>query len=164
MARSRAAPGDLSLQIALGGTDPIQLNLLGARVLASTNTSTTVGSISGTSVTGGVVFAGAITSDDINNKVIPQVAAELGPVIAKDCTMLTMPPDCGCPDGSTGKTILGLFDTNKDCMVTSDEIKNNSLIMSLLAPDVTVEGKQALSLGIKAILVGASYTAPNETM
>ena len=62
-----------------------------------------------------------------------------------------------------GKTILGLFDTTpKDCMVTVDEIKNNSLIVSLLSPDVTVDGKMALSLGIKATAVKATYTAPNQ--
>ena len=160
----KGGPGDLSLQIALGGTTPIQLDLIGARALASSISATAIGSISGTTVTGGVVFGGAISASDINNKVIPAVATELTPTIAKDCTALDMPPGCGCTDGSTGKTILGLFDTNHDCMVTTTEIQTNSLIMSLLAPDVEINGTMALSLGIKAIAVGATYTAPNETM
>ena len=67
--------------------------------------------------------------------------------------------------GTTGKTVLDLFDgditgTTKDCAVSIDEIKGNSLIQSLLAPDVTIDGKMALSLGIKVEAVHATYTAP----
>ena len=50
----------------------------------------------------------------------------------------------------------------KDCMVTSDEIKNNSLIVSLLSPDVEIDGVQALSLGIKATATGATFTVPGQ--
>ena len=65
---------------------------------------------------------------------------------------------CGCMSGSTGKTILNLFDTMpKNCAVTVEEIKNNSLIQSLLAPDVTIDGKTALSLGIKATTVKGTF-------
>ena len=63
-------------------------------------------------------------------------------------------------DGSTGKTILGLFDADKNCSVTVEEIKTNSLIVSLLSPDVTINGTMALSLGIKATAVKATYTQP----
>jgi hypothetical protein len=160
----QGGPGDLALQIALGGTTAIQLDLIGARAKGTGITATQIGSISGGTVTGGIVFGGAVTKDDIDNKVIPAVQTQLVPTIARDCTALTMPPGCGCTDGSTGKTILGLFDTNHDCMVSVDEIKGNSLIMSLLAPDVTIDGKMALSLGIKAVAVGATYTVAGETM
>jgi hypothetical protein len=149
----------LSLQIALGGTDAIQLDLIGARAKASSISDTMIGS--GTS--GGVIVAGAVTKEDIDNKVIPAIQTQLVPTIARDCTALTMPPACGCAADSTGKTILGLFDTTpKDCMVTVDEIKNNSLIVSLLAPDVTINGKMALSIGIKATAVKATYTVPGQ--
>ncbi len=67
----------------------------------------------------------------------------------------------GCASGSTGKTILNLFDTTpKNCMVTVDEIKNNTLIQSLLAPDVKIDGKDALSLGIKATTVKGNFPTP----
>ena len=105
-------PGDLSIQIAIGGTMPIPLNLLGARVQATTMSDANLGTVSGNTVTGGVILAGAITQDDINNNIIPAVVNQLTPTIARDCTMLTAPPGCGCKDGSTGKTIIGLFDTN----------------------------------------------------
>jgi hypothetical protein len=147
-------PGDLTLQIALGGTTAIQLDLIGARAKATTINDSTIGS---------VILGGAITKEDIDNKVIPAIQGQLGPIIAEDCTMLSSPPDCGCASGSTGKTILGLFDTMpKDCNVTVDEIKNNNLIVSLLAPDVTINGKMALSIGVKATAVKATYTAPNQ--
>jgi hypothetical protein len=148
-------PGNLSLQIALGGTTAIQLDLIGARAKGSSMSADAIGS--GTS--GGIIFGGAITKDDIDNKVIPAIQAQLGPIITRDCPN-AMPTTCTCTDSSTGKTILGLFDANKDCTVSVDEIKSNSLIVSLLSPDVTVDGKMALSLGIKATAVKATYTAP----
>ena len=119
--------------------------------------------MSGDAITG-LVFAGALSQDDINTKVIPAVVTQLQPTIARDCTMLTAPPGCGCADGTTGKTIIGLFDTNMDCMVTASEVMTNSLIMSLLAPDVTIDGTKALSLGIKVTAEKATFTVPGETM
>jgi hypothetical protein len=149
---------NLSLQIALGGTNAIQLDLIGARAKASGISEAMIGM--GTS--GGIVFGGAVTKDDIDNKVIPAIQAQLVPIIQRDCTSTT-PPDCGCMADSTGKTILGLFDTTpKDCMVTVDEIKNNNLIVSLLAPDVTIDGKMALSIGIKATAIKATFTVPGQ--
>ncbi|HEY5949149.1 MAG TPA: hypothetical protein VIV40_26835 [Kofleriaceae bacterium] len=146
---------DLSLQIALGGTTAIKLDLIGARAKATGITETAIG----TPTSGGVVFAGAVTKEDIDTKVIPAIQTQLVPIIARDCHDLTAPPACACDADSTGKTILGLFDTTpKDCAVTVEEIKNNSLIVSLLAPDVTINGKMALSLGIKATAVKGTYT------
>ena len=147
-------PGDLTIQIALGGTTAIDLNLIGARAKAS--------GMSADAITG-LVFAGALSQDDINTKVIPAVVTQLVPTIARDCTMLTAPPGCGCADGTTGKTIIGLFDTNMDCTVTAAEVMSNSLIMSLLAPDVTINGTKALSLGIKVTAEKATFTVAGET-
>jgi hypothetical protein len=179
-------PGDLALQIAIGGQTPIELDLIGARAKASMISETAIGATTNpnspntdnptgpvAASTGGVVLGGAITQDDLNNKIIPQIQQQLGPIITRDCcgtgntahpTCDPMgTPSCGCGDGTTGKTILGLFDTApKDCMVTTTEIQNNSLIMSLLAPDVTVEGKMALSLGINVTAVGATFTPPGQ--
>ncbi len=157
-------PGEITLQIALASAMPITLDLIGARAQASMISATaigmTAGGPAGTMSTGGAILAGALTQDDLNNKVIPAIQQQLVPIIARDCTMLSNPPTCGCADGSTGKTILGLFDTNHDCMVSVIEIQTNSLIMSLLAPDVTINGKPALSLGIKVTAVGATFTNP----
>jgi hypothetical protein len=153
-------PGDLSLQIALGGTDAIQLDLIGARVKASSISDAMIGS--GTS--GGIVVGGAITKSDIDTKVIPAIHSQLAPLIMRDCDDLGNPTGgCGCANDSTGKTLLSLFDTNpKNCEVTVEEISGNQLVASLLSPDVSIDGKMALSLGIKATAIKATYTAPNQ--
>lgn len=144
-------PGDITLKIALGSAEGIELDLIGARAKAS-----------GISEAGmeSVVIAGALTKDDLDMKVIPAIHAQIAPIITEDCPM-PQAADCGCGSGSTGKTILNLFDTMpKDCTVTVDEIKGNTLIQSLLAPDVTIDGKMALSLGIKATTVKATFPLP----
>jgi hypothetical protein len=150
-------PGDVTLQIALGGTMAITLNLAEARA-----------ELTGISATGimSAILAGEVSQDEINNQVIPAVQTQLGPIIMRDCNMLNMPPGCGCAAGSTGKTILGLFDTNMDCMVSVQEIQMNSLIKSLLAPDVcsmpTCDKADSLSLGIKITAVPATFTVAGE--
>jgi hypothetical protein len=145
-------PGDLSLQLAIGGTQPINLNLIGARAKAT--------GISETGITS-VIFAGAVTKMDIDTKIIPAIQPQLETTIMRDCSTLT-PPDCGCTDGSTGMTILGFFDANKDCHVSLEELQMNSLVMSLLQPDVTIDGEMALSFVIKATAVKATYTVAGE--
>jgi len=142
-------PGKISLQIALGGTEPIQLDLIGARVKATSLSESAIAS---------VILAGALTQNDLDTKVIPAVHAQLAPLITRDCTGTAPPDPCGCMANSTGKTVLGLFDTTpKDCTVSIEEIKTNSLIQSLLAPDVEIDGVEALSLGIKVEAVKASF-------
>jgi hypothetical protein len=134
-------PGNIAVQIALGGTDAVQLDLIGARAKASGMTEAGIDS---------VVVAGALTEADLNDQVIPAIHSQIVPLIMADCMDLTAPPTCGCPSGSTGATILTLLDTTpKDCNVTVDEIRNNTLLKSLLAPDVTIDGQAALSLGLK---------------
>jgi len=150
-------PGDITLQIALGAS-PVTLNLHGARVKASGMTDTGIDT---------AIFAGALLKTDLDNTVIPAIQGQLGPIITRDCTDLANPPDCGCTAGSTGKTILGLFDSDpKDCAVSVAEIQNNALIKSLLSPDICVNDganggncamPNALSLGIKAKAVAATF-------
>ncbi len=153
-------PGDLALQIALGGTMPIQLNLIGARAKADTISATGIGTASG----GGIIFAGAVSKDDVDNKIIPAIPPQLNATITRDCNMLTSPPGCGCTSGSTGATIISFFDSNKDCNISTAELMSNSLVMSLLQPDVTINGVMALSVGVKATAVTGTYTVTGETM
>lgn len=144
-------PGDISLQIALAEMQPITLGLIGARAKATGISATAMNE---------VIVAGAITKDDIDNEIIPAIAAQLPPLIDRDCDVPSPPnpPGCGCMAESTGATILNFFDAEpKDCAVSVDEIKTNALIQSLLAPDVTIEGKQALSLGLKLKAVSATF-------
>ena len=142
-------PGDITLKIALGSAAGIELDLIGARAKAT-----------GLSEAGmeSVIIAGALTKEDLDGKVIPAIHGQIAPIITEDCPNNPPAADCGCVAGSTGKTVLNLFDTMpKDCSVTIDEIKNNTLIQSLLAPDVTINGKMALSLGIKAKTVKGTF-------
>ncbi len=141
-------PGDITLSIALGSAMGIDLDLIGARAKASGLSENGIES---------VVIAGALTKDDLDMKVIPAIHDQITPIITRDCTD-TGNPSGGCGCTGTGKTIINLFDTTpKDCMVTVEEITNNTLIQSLLAPDVTINGKMALSLGIKATAVKATF-------
>jgi len=164
-------PGELTLQIALGGTDAIELDMIGARTEIKDITGTNIGSGSN----GGAILAGAITQDDINMKIIPAIAMQIGPIIVRDCCgtgntmhpdctgLATMMPKCGCTASSTGATIISLLDKMPaDYAVTATEIQNNTTIQALLQPDVVVDGKMALSLGVKATAVGATYTVSGE--
>jgi hypothetical protein len=132
-------PGNISIKIALGGPEGVQLDLIGARAKAS--------GISEAGIDSGVV-AGALPEEDLKTQVIPAIHSQLVPIITAACPM-PQAADCGCPSG-TARTILNLFDTApKDCTVTVQEIADNTLIKSLLAPDVTIDGQKALSLGLK---------------
>jgi hypothetical protein len=135
-------PGDISLKIAIGSPEGIQLDLVGARAKATGMSEAGIESI---------ILAGALTQQDLNDKVIPAIHAQIVPLIADDCPGPgNTPPNCNCANPSTGRTIMMLFDTTpKDCVVTKEEIQGNALIMSLLSPDVKIDGKDALSLGIK---------------
>jgi hypothetical protein len=157
-------PGNLALQIALAGTQAIQLDLIGARSKGSSISEAGIGSSTSGSTSGGIVFAGALTKEDIDGKVIPAVQTQIMATVVSECTGGGGPPTCGCPDGSGGAQILSFLDKMPtDCSITVDEIKGNMIVSSLLAPDVVVDGKMALSLGVKAIATKATYTVAGET-
>lgn len=141
-------PGNITLQIALAGSDPIGLDLIGARAKATSITDAGIGE---------VLLAGAISEDQLNGEVLPAIHAQLGPIIDEDCDAAAGPPDCGCVADSTGSTIISFFDDDADCGVTIDEIKNNGLIQSVLSPDVEIDGVQALSLTVSTTAVSASF-------
>jgi hypothetical protein len=171
-------PGKISLQIALGGTQAINLSLIGARAKGTGITATAVGALN---------IGGAVTQDDLNTKVLPAVATEIQGIVVRDCcgTGNAAHPDCTgapandacyCTASSTGSEVL-MFDTNKDCMITTDELKSNQIIQSFLAPDVSINTMtnqackvgdpapcaDSLSLGIQVTGVGAQYTVSGET-
>ncbi|HEY5944012.1 MAG TPA: hypothetical protein VIV40_00900 [Kofleriaceae bacterium] len=145
-----AGPGHLTIDLVLLASMPIRVTLLGARVKLTSSATSETGKL-----------AGAVSMADMNTKVIPAMRNGFEAAVMADCTMLSSPPACGCPADTTGKTLLGLFDTDpKDCSISVSEVQNNSLIVSLFTPDVTVEGMPALSLGVAVHAVGAGFTAP----
>jgi hypothetical protein len=146
-------PGQLELQGAYFVPDQVvKLHLIGAR------TKLTAASANGL---GPSILAGAIPMSEITGTLEPGWQASAMEAVLRDCCgAATSPggatcnpngtPACGCTDGSEGKTMLGLFDNSpKDCTISLTEIQNNSLIMSLLAPDVTIDGQMALSFGVQ---------------
>jgi hypothetical protein len=150
-------PGQISLQIALGEGDAIQLDLVGARAKAT--------GISENGITS-VILAGALTQQELDTKVLPAIHAQLAPSIEADCT--GGEPDCGCESGSTGAQILAFLDKSPvDCQVTLDEIKNNSALQGFLAPDTDLfdangnPGKDgvldSLGIGIKVEAKKATF-------
>lgn len=132
--------------------NPLYLTLVGAKVQMSMASDARLMQLK---------LAGGITQTDIDGKLIPAMREGIEASVMKDCTMLANPPTCGCPAGSTGKTMLDLFDqAPKDCSVSLQEVRDNSLIQSLLAPDVMLEGQMCLSYGVRATAVAAGFVAP----
>lgn len=156
----KAGPGDLSLQISIGGAAATEVDLIGARAEASGMSATAIGDPTDPDA-GGIIFGGGITQDDLNTKVIPSVVPVIQGVLDTHCPN-AMPGMCNCD--STGKTVLTLFDTNMDCKVSAQEISMSSFGMTLLAPDITIDGMPCLSVGVKAFGVGAQFTIPGETL
>jgi hypothetical protein len=158
-------PGNITVAITLSSTvgAPIQLNLIGARAKIPGISTTGLGS----DATPGIL-AGGITQNDLNNQVIPAVATTVQAQITRDCdpTMKQALPPCGCKGGSTGATVISLFDKMPaDCMVTVDEIKNSSLIQVLLEPDVMLDDGTGtkvpcLSVGVGVTAVPGTFTVP----
>ena len=160
-------PGNVTIEISLvsGEDTGIVVDLVGARMKIS--------SVSETALTGGIL-GGAVTEDALNDDIMPALHGILSDTIGQDCTGTAAP--C-CEDGSTGQLLIDLFDESdpQDCMVTLEELKSNSLISSLLAPDVDLfdgdpnagnysprtDGvKDSLSLGIGFSAVPATFTNP----
>lgn len=144
-----AGPGHLTIRFVFMGSAPITVTLIGAHVQLAASSAGLTGKL-----------GGAITQTDVNMNVLPPMRDGFEATVMKECTMLTSPPSCGCPGGSTGNTLIGLFDTNQNCSISLGEVQNNSLIVSLFVPDVTVEGKQALSFGVSVTAVPGTYNDP----
>lgn len=143
-----AGPGTLALPTVLFG--PITLDLFAARAKLSAIGESTL-------MTG--VIGGAITQSDVNTKLLPLWAQSFDATLKADCP--GAPPSCGCPNGTTGDSLRGLFDVApNDCTITASEVQNNSLIQSLLAPDITIGGQVGLSVGIGFSAVRGDFAPP----
>jgi hypothetical protein len=140
-------PGTAHIAIALFST-PIGLDLIGARVAASTIDVTSIGSL---------VIGGALPMSAVTAQLIPGIQTGLAAIVARDCSDATAPPGCGCPDGSEGNSLIDLYDTNHDCQVSIAEVGSNNLLTSLLSPDVTIDGVKGLSVGIKVTAERATF-------
>ena len=147
-------PGKLRIQLAPLGTT-LSIDLVAAHAELKDITDTTLGNS---------IIAGGITEADVDGKFIPAAAQSFEAIVVRDCVNSGgTPPDCGCVAGSSGSSLLNLFDTApQDCRIVEDEVRSNSLIQSLLAPDLTLEGGvRALSFGFSFTAVRGEFTQPN---
>jgi hypothetical protein len=148
-----AGPGHATITLVIADSLPFTVTLLGARVQLTA----TFGSP--TTATGRL--GGAISKADIDTVVIPAMRDGFEATVMRECTMLSSPPGCGCPQDSHAGTLLAIFETTpQDCSISLAEVQNNALFMSLFAPDVGVEATQALSVGVGIHAVTAAFTDP----
>jgi hypothetical protein len=141
--------GSLSPQLALVGSSPITLTLLGARAKVTATAS---------GITQGVI-AGGISANDLDTKLYPLMQQGFMAIVQRDCTQLGSPPACGCMANSQGAALITLFDNNpSDCAISTDEIKNNAIVQASFAPDVTLGGQPAVSLGFGFTAVTGTFT------
>ena len=152
-------PGEVTIELALAdGADPLSLTLVNAKAEAT---------VAADGLSSGKL-GGAVTQDEINNNILPAVADIVAGIVAADPTCTLGPPDC-CEDG-TAKTVLGFLDDDGDCVVSVEELQSNSLLSTLLTPDVdlfdaagnpgTDGTDDSLSLGIGFTAVGGGFTPP----
>jgi hypothetical protein len=142
-----AGPGHVRLIANLFGDAPLELDLVGARMKLDPVTATGIAKGS---------IGGGITTAEMDAKIYPAFQASAMAAVTKDCT--GSGPDCGCAPGSTGRTWISLLDTAPmNCAISVEEVKNNTLFQSLFAPDVTLEGQPAISIGLQITGVGAKF-------
>jgi hypothetical protein len=142
-----AGPGHVRISVNLFGGAPTAFDLVGARVKLDPVTATGIGKGS---------IGGGITTTEIDAKLYPAFQASAMAAVTRDCT--GSGADCGCGSGTEGKQWIALLDTMPaNCAISVEEVKGNSLFQSLFAPDVTLEGQQAISIGLQITGVGAKF-------
>lgn len=148
----KGGPGNITIPIAVTG-EPITVNLVSARVQLSSVTADGIGK--GT-------LGGAMLQTELDNNVFPQVHAQLVTVINRDCgpenIRVLEGGLCGRNDGTgflactaTGAAALGTMlglDSVRDCKLTLAELQGNTIIKTLLGPDIMIDGKPALSVAL----------------
>ena len=147
-----AGAGRLTVELSVSENEaPLALDLFAARVEAQVDANGCSGSL-----------GGAITQHDVDTVLIPSVVRMMNNAIARD-------PNCpaACTAGTSAALIIEVFDKNADGVISEQELKDNSIIQTLLAPDLDLiddDGiRESISLGLGFSCVGATFTAPGET-
>ncbi|MBT8495516.1 MAG: hypothetical protein KJO07_20880 [Deltaproteobacteria bacterium] len=117
-----------------------------------------------TTLSGGIL-GGGVSEDEIDTKILPAVAELMGAYTAQECTLPA--PTC-CPNGTDGKTIMDLFDENNDCSITTEELKNNFLVATLLKADLDLLDENGdYNPGVDGVLdsvsIGIGYSGIDAT-
>ncbi len=151
--RFNGGPGTVSFEISLlEGQPPLTFDLIAARAEVS---------VGEEDLTNGKL-GGAITTTDVDGKIIPALATILNGIVAEAaCT--GAPPDC-CEAGTTPAQILTFADADHDCQVSAADLLANPILDTFLAADVDlladVPGKDAISLGVGFSAVSGTFMPP----
>jgi len=153
--------GDVGLAIALGdAATPVMLNLVHARVKASTITADGIATAN---------VGGLITQTELQTNVAPAILASVNNLLtAAGCKPDGTPPGCGCttPSNATG-IILGSIDGDvttspKDCKITVDELLGFGAVQAVIKADScsqdTCATPDSYSIGVQVTAVKATIT------
>jgi hypothetical protein len=139
--------GTAQMQVSFFGGDPVLLHVDAAHF---------DGVIIDTAFGGRV--GGMITAPRIQTDLIPALASGFQALVTAACG--GAPPSCGCPPDTASASAIALFDANDDCAVSVAEVSTNDLIEAFLAPDVTLDGVDGLSLAFRIETERASFPLP----
>lgn len=147
-------PGNFTIQIDIAELGmPLDLDLIGARIDAV---------VTAEGVSDGAI-GGAITEDDLNTSILPAVHGLVNDVVSQDCMVGADP--CCTPD-SAGAVVLSFFDEDMSCDVTLEEIQTNTLLSTLLAPDLDLldaEGNPGIDGVADSLSIGLGFSATTGT-
>jgi hypothetical protein len=164
-------PGIVSLQLALvDDIPPLNVDLVGARV--------EIESVSETGLASGRI-GGGITLVQIENELIPAIAAGLSALLEAECAGEGEEPEpCGCPEDSAAEIVQETFDTDNSCDISAAELLANDIVATLIQADVDLLDENgnfdptpesdpnfspdSMSLGVGFSAVGAVFTSPNQ--
>lgn len=130
------------------GDGPFVLWLTKAKVVATCFQAHCIGRVNG-----------AVTKLQIDGKLIPEIQAWIQAAVTRDCTG----PEVNCAGGSEGEVLQQIFDVDNDLQITLNEVRNNSLIQTILAPDLDLNHdgvEDAISFGFGIDTVHATLTRP----
>lgn len=145
-------PGTVTLQIALGEGQPIDLPLQLAR--AEMN-------VSANGIATGSKLGGAIAKSDLDTKVYPAIHMTVADLVERDCPPPRSGANCNCAANSTGLSVLGFLDTDNNCEITVAEVQGT--VDQLLTLDIDLDGNMqndAVSLGVGVTAVVGSFPVP----
>jgi hypothetical protein len=143
-------PGDVTVQLSLGGATPITLSLQRARVQAT---------ISPTGIMNATI-GGLLTPSEIASELIPVIQPLANGLLTSSCTPNpTQGQACICTGGAA--MLLISADRDFDCQLTTDEILMYMPVQQALAPDVCTTSScttpDGVSIGVQVQAVKAAF-------
>ena len=142
-------PGTAHIQIFLLG-QPVEVDLFGVRLEADLNAQ---GCVTGK-------LGGGVTGDEFRGNLLQAIADGLNQIIKADQAL--------------ANTLLLVFDSNRNGIITIQELENNPLLMLAISPDLDLlddsgkfnpgqDGvKDSYSVGLGFTCVPATFTAPGD--